>query len=364
MRICYLSGAHSPHTKKWAEFFADKGHEIHVISFDHGEISNANLHYIDMNISWDSKSISKFKYIFALNNIKKLLNKIKPDIIHAHRVTGYALLASLANYHPYVLSVWGSDIYDFPEQSIFHKKLVKYNLNKADYIFSTSHAMKRQIQRYIDKEVEVTPFGVDTSIFKPLEDSYKKSSGGKLVVGTVKTLEPKYGIEYLIKAFAIVKNKYPEYCLELIIGGAGSQEKHLKELVKDLNIQDSVKFIGYINQNEVINAFNSMDIAVFPSILESFGVAAVEAQACGTPVIISNVGGLKEATFDGSRMIVNIQDENDLARAIGKLINNKELRIEMGKKARAFVEDNYNIEDNFNKVEELYYKFAGSYNKG
>lgn len=131
----------------------------------------------------------------------------------------------------------------------------------------------------------------------------------------------------------------------------------LLNLCEELDIKENVEFLGFINQEKVIEAFNRFDIAVFPSTLdsESFGVAAVEAQACGTPVIVSNVGGLPEATYpNNSSLLVNKKSVDELAVAIEKLIEDDNLRINMGKSGRKFVEDNFNIEDNFNKVDTIY----------
>lgn len=352
MRICYLSGANSPHTVKWCNFFSKKGHEIHLISFDKGEIDNVKIHHIDLKIESSSSRIKKIRYLFAFNRIRQLINEIQPDILHAHRTTGYAFVAGMSNFHPYILSVWGSDVYDLPE-NIIYKKFVQYNLNKADYIFSTSKAMKNQVNKLVKREVIVTPFGVDIDKFRPLN---KIKNNNKIIVGTIKTLSPKYGIEYLIKAFKIVQDSN-NMDLELQIAGKGEQEEDLKKLCKELKLEDRVKFLGYLNQNEVIGTFNRFDIAVFPSISESFGVAAVEAQACGVPVIVSNVGGLPEATAPNySSILVEKGDVEHLAREINKLVNDHVLRKEMGKNAREFIEKTYNIEDNFGKVEQIYEK--------
>jgi len=361
MKICFLSNVNSPHTIKWCEFFLKNGHEVHLISFDPGEIKDVNVHHIDLNITSHSSRMKKIKYLFSFRQVKKIINNIKPDIIHAHRATGYAFVAAKSKFHPYILSVWGSDVYDLPKNKIY-KKFIQFNLNKADYIFSTSNAMKKQVQKLVKKEIIVTPFGVDISLFKPIIGLKDDS---KIVIGTIKTLSPKYGIDYLIKAFKIVKDNNPYSNIELHIAGKGEQEIELRNLCKFLKIDKYVKFLGFLNQQEVIKAFNTFDVAVFPSTLdsESFGVAAVEAQACGIPVIVSNVGGLPESTKPGfSSILVESKNEKKLAEAIEILVKDEKLRIQMGKNARKFIEENYNIDDNFGKVEK-FYKSITSCNK-
>ncbi|WP_242852236.1 glycosyltransferase [Clostridium butyricum] len=107
--------------------------------------------------------------------------------MHAHYATSYGLLGALANYHTYIISVWGNEIYDIPIKSPTHKMMVKYNLKKAEYIYSTSNVMKDETKKYTDKDIEVTPCGVEISRFVP--GRIEKDEGIKGI--SIKTLEEK-----------------------------------------------------------------------------------------------------------------------------------------------------------------------------
>ena len=215
--------------------------------------------------------------------------------------------------------------------------------------------MRDETQKYTDNEILVTPFGVDIDKFK--SEKIFRDNKEEIVIGTIKALEDKYGIEYLIRAFEVVKNRNRNMNIKLEIAGKGSKEKKLKELCNELNIREYVKFLGFVNPNDVPKTLNNFDIAVFPSILdsESFGVAAVEAEACGIPVIVSDVGGLMESTKPGySSLVVKRKDTYDLAKKLEKLILDNNLRESMGNNARKFVEENYNYIDNFNYIDSIY----------
>ncbi len=361
MKICYLAPANNPHTIKWCNYFKSKGHEVYLISFVPGNVEGIITHNILFDKGIENKgNFVKLKYILQINKIKRIIEDIKPDILHAHYATSYGIIGSLSNYHPYILSVWGSDVYDFPQISPFHKKLVEYNLKKADYILSTSFHMKKETEKYTNKHIEITPFGVDVNKFKPIP-SFKSNNRDQFVIGTIKTLKPKYGIEYLIKAFKILKRSYPEKNLKLKIAGKGEQKEELQQLCRDLQIQADVEFLGFLPEQEVIHTFNTFDVAVFPSDSESFGVAAVEAQACGLPVIVSNVGGLPEATSPNiTSLLVERKNEKELANAIERLMLDDKLRKKLGINARSFVLEHYNIEDNFKDVETLYQKVVNN----
>lgn len=355
MKICYLADANSSHTKKWCNFFRDKGYEIHVISLNNGEIDGINVHSLSIE---DSKVayggiLSKASYLKKIFTIKKLVKSINPDILHAHYASSYGLLGSLCKFKPFILSVWGSDIYSFPKGNSLKRKLIEHNLKKADYLMSTSKDMARETKKYTNKEIMITPFGIDTNIFKPINVEKEDN----IVIGTIKTLEKHYGIDYLIKAFANLCKKYDN--LKLKIGGKGSELNNLKDLVKELKIEDKVEFLGFLSQDEIVKQFNIFDIAVIPSLHESFGVSAIEAEATGTPVVVTNAGGLPETLEnDVTGFIAEKENVSSLENKIEKLILNKELRTEMGRNAIEFVNKNFKLEDNFNSVDEFYRKIV------
>jgi len=353
MRICYLSDANSVHTKKWCSFFKDLGYDIHVISLNNGDIPGVTVHSFNIESEKVEKEslLYKVEYFKFIAKVRKLVEKIKPDILHAHYATSYGFLGGLTGFHPYIISVWGSDVYEFPKKNIICKKFLEKNLSRADIILSTSKAMAEETKKYTYKDIQITPFGVDINIFKPFDSRYKEKE--KVIIGAIKTFDIKYGIEYLIRAFGELCYKY--HNIELQLAGRGPLEESLKKLCKELNIEDRVKFLGYIDQKKVVENFNKFDIAVIPSLFESFGVSAVEAQACGTPTIVTNTGGLPEATSpNNSSIVVETKNVSQLKNAIEKLILDKELRRTMGEYGRKFVVENYNVLDNFNNVNNIY----------
>lgn len=354
MKICYLADANSIHTKKLCEYFTSLGYDMTVISLNDGEIENTKVYSMNIKTSGLNNSFEKLSYLCRLNKVKKIIKDINPDVVHAHYVSSYGFLAALIGYKPTIMSVWGSDVYDFPKKSVIHKNIIKYNLRSADYILSTSEIMKKETEKYTNKNIIVTPFGVDINKFKPIDNEVPKDT---ITIGTIKSLEEKYGIEYLIRAFKNVKDINSDLKLKLVIGGRGHQLDFLQDLCKKLDISDDVEFLGFIPQTEVVKRLQSFDIAVFPSTLdsESFGVAAVEAQACAIPVVVTDVDGLMESTVPGvTSLVAKRKSVDDLAEKINELIINKELRKKMGSNGRKNVEEKYNIINNFNIINEIY----------
>ncbi len=359
--IFILAEINSSHTLKWVNSLS-KYYNIYVFSYrnynsDSGYLAS-NIKIYSLNVADDVRYFSDVKkawmYPKALPKLKTMVKKLQPDIIHAHYISSYGLVGSFLNFHPYIVSVWGSDIFDFPNKSFMCRKLIQYVFKKADTILSTSNIMKLETQKYTNKGVIVTPFGVDCNKFKPMPELRTKD---KIIIGTIKTLEPKYGIKYLIKAFKILVDKYPDLPLELHIVGGGSLKKQLQRLSKSLNIINKVKLLGNIPHDEVPKYFNTFSVSVSISESESFGVAVLEAEACGIPVIVSDIGGLPEVVENKKTgFIVPCRNPEETAKAIEKIVLNSELHNVLSTNAREFIIKNYSWDICLKKMMNIYKK--------
>lgn len=362
LKLLLLADCESAHTIKWATSLAKNNIDIVIFSLgnlsvnDYSSFENITIITLNQSISRDLGAFKKIKYLLALPTVKKIIKSFRPDIVHAHFATSYGLLGAMSDFHPFILSVWGTDIFNFPHKSLFHKKMITYNLQKADKVLSTSYVMKKETNIYTDKIIEVTPFGIDINKFKPMKVN-NLFSDGDIIIGTVKTLEEKYGIEYLIKAFKLLSEKYKDLPLKLLIIGGGSLDKNLKFLVRELGIEEKTRFTGKIPFIDIPRYHNMLDISVSVSICnsESFGVAVIEASACSKPVIVSNVGGLPEVVEEEvSGIVVPAMDIEATAKAIERLVLDTALRLRMGEAGRERVRKFYNWDDNVKQMIKIY----------
>ena len=148
--------------------------------------------------------------------------------------------------------------------------------------------------------------------------------------------------------------------IKVRIAGNGSHEKEYKELAKELGISSTVTWLGLISQERAAKEWANMDLGVVYSTLnsESFGVSAVESQACATPVIISDIPGLMEATLpDETSIVVPRCSESLLAEAIFKAYEDKKVMVEMGRRGEKFVRQEYELNNCFMNIENLYRDF-------
>ena len=354
MKILFLAPANNYHTEKWCGYFVSRGYEVHVISFFPGKIEGVQVHYLDCGVDWQQSDRKKLKYLAETPKIRHIVSEIDPDIISVHYATSYGTAAGIAGLKNYALSVWGGDIYTFPHKSPMHRALLQYSLEHASCLLSTSAAMAREVGKYTDKKFYVTPFGVKTDLFSPQKRT--REDDGQFIIGTVKALKPKYGIDVLLHATALVRQQHPEIPIRVRIAGDGPCKEEYFRLAENLGISDITTWLGFISQEEAAVEWANMDLAVVPSVTdsESFGVSAVEAEACRIPVIISDVPGLMEATQPGvTSTVVTRRSAQALADAIVLLYENPEVRHRMGEAGRKLAVEKYDYELCFENIEKI-----------
>lgn len=352
MRICILADGDSTHTQKWVEYFVKVGYKVHLIS-----MRNAKIQYPQNVKTYVVKPISgsKLSYFLLISRIKKIVKKIKPDILHSFYASSYGMLGMMCNFHPYIISAWGSDIYEFPNKNLLNRFLLKRILNSGEVICSTSKDMKREIKKFYNDEVVLTPFGVDTKRFKSSTPILQKEY---ITIGITKNLEKIYGINYLIEAFAQLCNERKQD-LKLLIVGDGTERENLQKLCKDKGILSNVSFTGRVENKDIPKYINEMDLLCFPSLSESFGVAAVEAQACGRPVVASKVGGLKEIIInDYNGYLIEPENVEDIKEKINLMLSDRKKMIEFSINARESIKKNYDWYENAKVMSDLYEKYT------
>lgn len=330
MKVVLLAPANSVHTLRWANGLAGRGLEVHLASL-HQPLHAFRREVISHTLPFGPG----VGYVLAARALQDLLREITPDLLNAHYASGYGLLARLSGFAPSLLSVWGGDVYDFPSKSPLHRYLVRSNLKFATQIASTSHCMARKVHEILPgAKVVVTPFGVDEVRF---HGKSRVEGGPRLTIGTVKTLAPKYGVDTLIQAFALLK-QYPNLPeLKLEIAGDGPQRSGLELLSRKLGLGSSVVFHGALTHDHVPEMLGRLDVFVALSRLdsESFGVAAVEAAMCALPVVVSDAEGLAEVVEDGATGFVVPRNNPDAAaRALNRLASSEVLRKQMGNAGR------------------------------
>lgn len=344
MNLGLLAAANSIHTVKIANGLVSLGHTVTLFSLpnhrDQDKALNPAVKLVYL------KHGGGKGYILNSGHLKKAVREAGIQLLNAHFASGYGTLAMLSGIRPYVMSVWGNDVYEFPEKSFVHRWLIERNLTKASAILSTSAVMAKRASQYApDRLITVTPFGIDSAAFTPVARADTDDS--RITIGVVKIIAAKYGIRELILAFDALVKRMQNKDMRLSVYGDGPQRQELQRLAEQLGLAERVTFFGYIPHAVVPDALRTMDIFCVPSYKESFGVAAVEAMACGIPCVTSDADGFTEVMADGETgFIVPKGDVAAITDKLAVLAGDAEMRQRMGKAARQRVLDRYDWQDN------------------
>lgn len=337
MNLWLLGEPRSIHVRQWARAAADLGHDITLLSL--GRETVAGVRQRRALPPWsvlrlDLESLNLLRPAW----LRRELRGRDVDLLHCHylgRVHATAL-SGLPRDVPLVISVWGDDVVpqgDAWRESTSLREAKVDALRRARAVTATSEFLADAVRSYVDRLVDVIPFGVDESRFVPVasEDSVPR-------IVFAKHLSKDYGLDTLLEAAARLARATE---VRLQIAGCGDL-KAWQTRARGLGLSN-VEFLGGVPHDQMPQLLAGAALAVMPSrVEESFGVAAVEAAACGVPVVATRVGGVSEVVRDGETgLLVPPEDSAALAEAMGRLLDDRKLRARMGAAGRAMVLANY-----------------------
>ncbi|MEH0108302.1 glycosyltransferase [Tersicoccus sp. MR15.9] len=236
-----------------------------------------------------------------------------------------------------------------PEQRVDAERRIAA---QADRLLANGASEAADLARYYGADparIDVVPPGVDLNVFRPEgpaeERSTQQPSPGRLRVVLAGRMQRHKGPQVLLQAVARLRAERPDVGLDVrVIGAASGRDLDLPALVDELGLADTVRLEPPVPPRRLAAAFRAADVVVMPSAHESFGLVALEAQACGTPVVATDAGGLAEAVQDGETgLLVPGRDPADWAAAIARLHDDPTLRTALATRAavhaRAFTWD-------------------------
>lgn len=360
MRICCVGDGGSIHTQRWVNYFAKKGHEVHLICWTllSGYDENVHTHLLTRlpPRKW-TRYVSALLWIFQT---RRLIRRIEPDIVDGHFITSYGFLAACSRFHPLVVSAWGSDVLVLPNRNFLLKAITKYALERADVVTCDAEHVKTALMELgtEPQKISVVYFGTDTDKFKPAQRKRDLQQSLGIVdsptVISLRSLEPIYDIDILIKSIPPVLKEVPE--AKFIIAGRGSQEVELKELARSLGILESIRFAGFIANEKISQYLASSDIYVSTSSSDAgLSAATAEAMACGLPVVVTDFGDNRRWVRNGENgFVVPLKEPKALAEKIIYLLKNEDVRMEFGKKNREIIEEKNDYSKEMEKMERIY----------
>ena len=339
------------------------GHEVTVVTYKEGDVEDfendggvkvyrVNNYMINPNNFIDWIMQLNFNLVAKATEI---INKEGPfDVIHAHDwLVTYAAKTLKDSYKiPIIATIHATES---GRNSGIHDEVQRY-INDTEWLLTyeatevivNSNYMKNELQRLFGlpyEKINVVPNGVNLNLYNGVEKDYdfrrQYAADNEKIILYVGRLVYEKGIQNLIAAMPKILNGYHDS--KLVIAGRGGMIDELRDEVRRLGIENKVYFTGYLSLDKVTKMYKCADVAVFPSTYEPFGVVALEGMLSGTPVVVSDVGGLNEIVdhrVNGMKSYAG--NPNSIADSILELLFNPGLCEEVAKNAKAKVKTQYN----------------------
>ena len=334
--VCYPTfGGSGVVATELGKALADHGHEVHFITYS----QPARLDFFSENLFYHEVTVSKYPLFdyppYELALASKLVDVVsyeQLDILHVHYAIPHAsaaymakqILASNGIHIPVVTTLHGTDI-TLVGKDRTYKPVVTFSINQSDGVTAVSQDLKNDTCKFfeIKKDIKVIPNFIDLNRFQHKAQNHFKiaiaPNEEKIIVHTSNFRKVKR-VPDVVKIFAKIVEQIPA---KLLLAGDGPERSEVEQLVRELNLKDSVRFLGKLDAVEEILSVS--DLFLLPSETESFGLAALEAMACKLPVISSNAGGIPELNIDGVTGFLNeVGDIDGMAANAIHILENQE----------------------------------------
>ena len=343
--VCYPTfGGSGVVATELGKALAAKGHQIHFITYSQPVrlgSARANIRYHEVNVSdYPLFLYPPYETVLA-SKMVDVAKYEKLDLLHVHyaiphasaAITAKQVLAEEGIHVPVITTLHGTDITLLGKDSSF-EPVISFAINKSDLVTAVSSSLRNDTYKLfgINRDIEVIPNFINVSLMAAEQRTALRSeyaSNDERVVVHISNFRPVKRIVDVIETFAKVVNEIPS---KLILVGDGPERSRAEHLCRELNMCDQVLFMG--NVKNPLEILSIADAFLLPSESESFGLAALEAMACGVPVISTNTGGLPEVNRHGvTGMMSNVGDVEDMARNLKFLLEDTKRLEKFGKNA-------------------------------
>jgi glycosyltransferase involved in cell wall biosynthesis len=366
LRLFILSDTAAPHTRRWARWFARRGHEVHVVSFNPKGLSGyepAIVHSI-WEPRFENALIERvIKTPIILTRLRSLFECYLPDIVHAHTAGGYAWTTMASGFRPYVVTPWGTDLLVDVKRSCINRWLTGLALRRAALVTTDGFHFVEILRRFgvPEKGILVHTFGTDIHHFCQGPDEGERQvlgvGEGPLVIST-RTLNPVHDVETFVRALPAIHTAFPS--ARFVIVGDGTDRTRLEALAANLGVSSVTRFIGMVEEDRMLRLLRVSDVYVSTSMMDA-GLAAstAEAMAIGLPVVQTNNSDNAYWTPHGEGgLLIPNEDPVALADAVIRLLDDIAMCCRMGERNRQMVIKEYNMDTEMSRVENEYKRLS------
>jgi N-acetyl-alpha-D-glucosaminyl L-malate synthase BshA len=314
---------------------SEKGHEVHFITYQQPVRLHfhPNVYYHEVSVpAYPLFDFAPYETVLTGTMVDVITNN-NLDILHVHYAIPHASAAYFAMQIlkkqgkdiPFITTLHGTDI-TLVGRDPKYMPVVTFSMNESSAITAVSENLKQETYKHfnVEKDIHVITNFVDTQRFQHSDkEHFKKmlAPGGERILAHVSNFRKVKRVEDVIHVFEKVSKVIPS---KLLMIGDGPERPNAEELCRHLGVCNDIRFLG--KQEQVDEILSITDLFILPSEYESFGLAALEAMACGVPVISTNTGGLPEINVPGKTgYLSNVGDIDSMAEGAIKILENDEV---------------------------------------
>lgn len=311
---------------------SEKGHEVHFITYQQPVRLHfhPNVYYHEVTVpSYPLFDFAPYETVLTGTMVDVITNN-NLDILHVHYAIPHASAAYFAMQIlkkqgkdiPFITTLHGTDI-TLVGRDPKYMPVVTFSMNESSAITAVSENLRQETYKHfkMEKEIHVITNFVDTQRFQHTDkEHFKKmlAPNGERILSHVSNFRKVKRVEDVIRIFEQVRKVIPS---KLLMIGDGPERPNAEELCRHLDVCTDIRFLG--KQEQVDEILSITDLFILPSEYESFGLAALEAMACGVPVISTNTGGLPEINVPGKTgYLSNVGDIKGMAEGAIKILEN------------------------------------------
>jgi len=358
MRILYFSRDYTPHDHRFLTSLARTEHEVFYLRLECRPFAqeNRSLPPEVQVVEWSGgrHPAHMREGLRYLCGFKRVLDQVKPDLVHAGPVHSVAFLAALSGFHPLVTMSWAYDLLFESNTNLINRRAADYTLRHSDVLLCDNPAIAQLalVRGFSRQRIVIFPWGIDLIKFSPyLDNGLRASLGwqGKFVLLHLRNWEPIYGVDVLAKAFVLAAQEQPD--LRLLMLGGGSLEPEIRRIFQQGGVLEQVHFAGQVVQDDLPPYYRASNLYISASHSDGSSVSLMEAMGCALPSLVSDIPGNRYWVEDGVQgWLFQDGSAEDLARGMLNAYEQQYKLYGMAKASRHLAEERADWKSNFKQL--------------
>jgi glycosyltransferase involved in cell wall biosynthesis len=368
LRLAFFGDANSIHVRRWTGWFADRGHSVTLLvpaGFDIGPGLPGAISVEPFRAYYQGR-FRPYGYIAERRSLRRVVARLRPDVVHAHFLTEYGWHAWMSGFHPYAITVWGSDVTISLRRSRRTALYGRIALRSADLVTGDSVALVEAVIEAGARRdrTRLVQFGVDSARFSPGPDPLalrrRLDLVGRRVLFSPRAITHLYRHGVAVEALAQLPADVVLLMARYLVDE--TEMTALLARAQALGVSERVRFVDGIDHAEMPDFYRLADVMVSIPMSDATPVTLLEALSCGRPVVATDLPSVREWMGElDAESLVAVDDVAATARAIGRLLGMPPgERSELGRRGRAIVEERASQDVHRTEVEGIYRTLAAS----